>query len=214
VITTHRRKHVDKFLNSQKKFMQGDILDIGGQKANKRGGFRPPLNNIKSWNYVNLDKSTDPDYCCSAESIPISDNSVDGFLLCEVLEHLEKPKKVLEESYRILKEGGVGWITSPFLFQIHADPSDYQRWTNIKLEETLEKIGFHSIEISPMGGVIEVIHDLYYCTLLRSPNRGSLLNNLGLRIYKNTFNLMSKLDEHMSYTNSWMTSGWSIILKK
>tara|TARA_B100000945_G_C20385531_1_gene599512 strand:+ start:261 stop:905 length:645 start_codon:yes stop_codon:yes gene_type:complete len=214
MISTHRRKYVDSFLNSQVDFMHGNIVDIGGKKNNKRGSFHPPIDNVDSWNYVNTDKSTNPDYCCSADSIPISDNSIDGFLLCEVLEHLENPEDVLNEAYRILKEGGIGWITSPFLFQIHADPSDYQRWTNIKLKKELLKIGYKDINIFPMGGVIAVIHDLYYCALMRSPNKGRFLNNLGINIYKYTFNIMSKLDKYMSYTNTWMTTGWAITLKK
>ena len=67
---------------------------------------------------------------------------MDGFLLCEVLEHTSKPENILSEAYRILKPGGSGLITMPFLFGIHADPFDYQRWTNTKLEVTLRSIGF------------------------------------------------------------------------
>ena len=57
MITKHRF-YIDKFLNSQKKYMQGEVLDIGGKKDNKRGNFAPPYNLVKSWKFLNNDKST------------------------------------------------------------------------------------------------------------------------------------------------------------
>lgn len=95
---TQRRTHLDQFLESQIPQMRGYVLDIGGKKDNKRGKFRPPLQQVTSWRCVNIDASTNPDFCCSAESIPLHDESIDGFLLCEVLEHLEHPEAVLKEA--------------------------------------------------------------------------------------------------------------------
>jgi len=211
---THRRTHIDNFLIAQKKLMYGDILDIGGKKDNKRGSFRPPISQVASWKYVNIDKSTNPDFCCSADSIPLPNDSIDGILLCEVLEHLANPEEVISEAYRLLKTSGIGWITMPFLNQVHPDPYDYQRWTDIKLKQVLEEVGFNKVEIYPMGAVIEVIHDLYYCALMRSPKKEGLRNKIGLQVYKYSFNVISKLDKYVQYTAQWMTTGWAVIVKK
>ena len=109
---TQRRSHLDQFLLSQITQMKGEILDIGGKKTNKRGMFIPPLNQVTSWRYVNIDPSTEPDFCCGAERIPLPDQSIDGFLLCEVLEHLEHPEAVLQEAFRLLrKEEGMDYCS-------------------------------------------------------------------------------------------------------
>jgi SAM-dependent methyltransferase len=209
-----RRYHIDKFLYGQLNKMTGSILDIGGKKENKRGEFKPLLSAIESWKYVNLDFSTNPDYLCSAESIPLSDNSVDGFLLCEVLEHLENPELVLREAFRLLKKDGRGWITMPFLAQVHADPDDYQRWTDIKLYSVLDKIGYKNIIISPMGGVFSVFYDLWYASLCRSNSRGSLLSKIWFRLYTYSRPLFLLLDKSFRHTQPWITTGWSITLVK
>ena len=91
--------------------------------------------------------------------------------MCELLEHLENPEKALVEAHRVLKKGGKGWITMPFLYQIHPDPKDYQRWTKYKLEQTLRSIGFTKIHIEPMGGVISIILDLWHAVLERTENK-------------------------------------------
>ncbi len=211
---TQRRHLLDDFLNSEIPFMYGDILDIGGKKADKRGQFRPPLHKVSSWLYVNIDQSTKPDFCCSAESIPLPDESIDGFLLCEVLEHLENPEAVIKEIYRLLKPGGRGWITMPFLYQVHADPHDYQRWTNTKLDKVLREVGFSQIKIYPMGGVLAVIHDLWYSTLCRSTKRGSFLNKVGFYLWRYTSTWFRRLDKNFEYTQDYITTGWKLVATK
>jgi ubiquinone/menaquinone biosynthesis C-methylase UbiE len=46
-------------------------------------------------------------------SIPLSDQSVDAVIILAVLEHLDKPREVLTEIYRVLKLGGVLYLTTP-----------------------------------------------------------------------------------------------------
>jgi len=46
---------------------------------------------------LNIDKSINPDYLCSADDIPVEDESFDIVLLAEVLEHIENPIEVLKE---------------------------------------------------------------------------------------------------------------------
>lgn len=213
MITTHRRQYLDNFLCSQKKTMKGDILDVGGKKENKRGYFLPPYDMVSSWRYINIDQSTNPDICCDAERIPLSSESIDGFLLCEVLEHLKNPEAVLSECYRLLRYNGCGWITMPFLYQIHADPMDYQRWTDSKLKDILTDVGFSSIVIEPMGGFIAVTHDLLFGILYRLS-----FKKKNAKVYFKIFRILSP---HLFYYDSknkeikkWITTGWSVVVKK
>ena len=213
-MTTKHRFYIDKFLNSQKKYMQGAILDIGGKKDNKRGNFAPPYNLVKSWKFLNNDKSTNPDYYSNAEIIPLGDLTVDGFLMCELLEHLENPEKVLSEAHRVLKKGGKGWITMPFLYQIHPDPKDYQRWTKYKLEQTLKSIGFSKIHIEPMGGVISIILDLWYAILERTENKKKVIYKFSKILFKFFSIFLWPFEKKLSFYSKWMTTGWSIVVEK
>lgn len=48
----------------------------------------------------------------------------------------------------------------PFLYPIHADPNDFQRWTEEKWKCELKKAGFISWTITPMGGFFTVLSDM------------------------------------------------------
>lgn len=153
-----RRYYLDKIL-AQVNFY-GRVLDVGGKKINKRGTFVPSLNKVYSWEYLNIDASTKPDYFCSAENIPVENNHFDIILMTEVIEHLQNPESVLKECFRVLKNNGSFIITMPLLYPIHADPYDFQRWTPDKIRQELRKIGFKVERILPIGGIVAVILDL------------------------------------------------------
>jgi SAM-dependent methyltransferase len=140
--------------------MRGRVLDIGGLRDRTRGEFRPPLGSVESWEYLNIDERTRPDYCCSAEEVPVGDASFDTVLMNEVMEHLEDPAKVLDEVARVMRPGGVLLLSTPFLFPVHCYPHDYQRWTATKLDRELGNRGFGEVEITAMGGAAAVIHDI------------------------------------------------------
>ncbi|MFN6326398.1 MAG: methyltransferase domain-containing protein [Aphanizomenon sp.] len=38
--------------------------------------------------------------------MPLSSDSIDGFICTEVLEHIQEPEKFITEIYRVLKRGG------------------------------------------------------------------------------------------------------------
>jgi SAM-dependent methyltransferase len=172
---TFRRYYLDKFLSTVAFY--GNVLDVGGKKENKRGTFRPPLASVQKWEYLNVDAATNPDYCCSAEAIPVANQTYDIVLITEVLEHLENPERVLAEVYRILKKHGIVIATMPFLYPIHGDPFDFQRWTRTKLKKELERAGLTIIQIEPMGSIFAVIYDLLWISLgMASKNPRSFKN--------------------------------------
>jgi SAM-dependent methyltransferase len=63
-------------------------------------------------------------------ALPFSDNSFDGIVLTEVLEHCTDPKAAIAEVFRVLKPGGLLLVTSPFCWPTHQteDYKDYWRF--------------------------------------------------------------------------------------
>jgi len=211
---TFRRYHLDNILSSHK--WRGKVLDIGGKKENKRGRFRPPLDSVESWEYVNIDPATTPDYLCSADAIPVADETFDMVLMTEVLEHLESPMEALTEAHRILKQGGHFVITMPFLYGVHADPYDFQRWTADKLRKELEDVGFAVDRLEPMGGLFAVFYDLLYLSLgMASKKRDAIKNRIARRLFMPVIGrIFFFLDDRFAYKSRWITTGWFCVVRK
>ena len=201
---TFRRYYLDKVLISTSFY--GKVLDVGGKKDNKRGIFRPPLDTVVSWEYLNIDESTNPDYSCSADNIPVDDNTFDIIILAEVVEHLENPIDALQECYRVLKKDGRIITTIPFLNALHADPYDFQRWTDVKIENELSKIGFKNISIKPMGGKAAVIYDLL--------NFSQTPTSFKTRIFRKILQMISSIFKILDKPNRFITTGYFIEAKK
>ena len=211
---TCRRKILSDCLRSEISRMRGHVLDVGGEREGMRGDFCAPKDQVSSWKYLNIDVSTRPDYCCSAEVIPVEDAVFDTVLLCEVLEHLENPEKVLSEIFRVLKEDGRLIVTIPFLFPVHADPYDFQRWTAYKLEKVLHAHGFQDVHLRPMGSVFSVIFDLFFVTVNSISSKKVFLRRfcfLGLRLTQPVFKWLDALFPKLS---NKVTTGYFIIAVK
>ncbi len=211
---TLRRYYLDKALSEHR--FSGKVLDVGGKKNNKRGVFRHDSTCIDSWEYLNTDASTNPDYCCSAESIPVGPNVYTQVLLAEVIEHLRDPETVLKEVYRVLEKGGVLIMTMPFLYAIHADPYDYQRWTPEKIKIEMNLAGFDRVDIRPMGSIFSVIYDLFHVSLnSASRNKSSITNKVLMRyVMPLAYRACKKLDIHYLYKSRYITTGYFVVCEK
>lgn len=80
---------------------------------------------------INLDvfEGNEVDIVGDGSLLPFRNDSVDIILLLAVLEHSVDPGKVVCESYRVLKKGGIVYCEFPFLQPEHNAPSDYWRVT-------------------------------------------------------------------------------------
>ena len=124
--------------------------------------FSPPVEQVSDWKYLNKDKKTKPDYCCSVEQIPIDSKSIDSIIMTEVLEYIEDTDAAFKEIYRILTRNGKLLISVPFLHPIHGDyQEDRGRYTPTMISEMLERNGFSIEMIKPMGSVGAVIYDIF-----------------------------------------------------
>lgn len=179
-----RRYYVDEFYTRNVSYFakDGRILDIGGKKKRKRGRF-----NIEKYDlrveYANIDEKAEPDYLCDGACIPVDDNTFDGAICSEVLEHVPDPKTVLREAYRVLRPGGILLLCVPFMFPIHPGPCDYGRYTDFYWKTVLEEIGFSDIVIEKQGLFFSVLANMVKSFAYEMQKEGKPKNRLKRKLF-------------------------------
>lgn len=152
---TYRRLWLDVCLNAFSKEMLGTVLDLGGKRENKRGFFQPPAHQAQAWWYVNLDLDTAPNVFADVTRVPFLKRAVDCIICAEVLEHLANPQACVDEMRRLLRDDGIAFVSVPFFYPVHADPYDFQRFTEDGLRNLFKD--FKSVEVHRMGGYAGVL---------------------------------------------------------
>lgn len=94
----------------------------------------------------------------------------DIILCSQVLEHVEDPRQVCKELFRILKPGGYVLITAPQSAYLHNLPYHFFHFTNIGMKMIVEEAGFKIDKIEPQGGhFLNLALNLHYtCRVLES----------------------------------------------
>ena len=69
----------------------------------------------------------------------VPDNSVDVFYSEMILEHIDNPQAAIDESYRILKPGGIAIHTTVFTMPYHPSPLDLHRFSPEQLKRMHNK---------------------------------------------------------------------------
>jgi SAM-dependent methyltransferase len=157
--TSYRRQLLDRDLMASTDGLEGLVLDLGGEKE-RRGSFRLPQRDQLWWLCINIDRLESPEILATVAHVPLRNGCADVVVCTEVLEHVPDPFPVICESYRLLRCGGLVIISMPFLYHVHADPYDYQRYTATKLAKLLMEAGFEEIEIKAQGYYFTVLADM------------------------------------------------------
>lgn len=165
--TSYRRRLLDRDLMEACASLHGLVLDLGGEWQQRRGTFRPPQRADLRWLCVNLDLAVAPDVAADIAHVPLANGCADAVICTEALEHVPFPEAVLAEAQRLLRPDGQLILSMPFLFPVHADPHDYQRYTKFKLEQLLREAGFTAVEILPQGLYFTVLTDMIRSGLAR-----------------------------------------------
>lgn len=211
-----RRELLDQCLEDVVQSMKGRVLDVGGVRGHKKGRFRPPLDQVDGWEYLNVDPTAEPDYCCSGESIPLPTGSVDTVLMTEVLQYVQRPEAVLSEIYRILNPSGICLASSPFLFPAHGDDhADRWRFSALRLRELFGAAGFTSVAVHAMGSVGSVTHDLFHVALgYAHPDESSYARRGLRRLVRHCAPLFRRIDQFTQHQSRYVTTGYFIVAEK
>lgn len=210
---SYRRQLLDHLLCNNNSFLNGKVLDIGGGR--KRGLFTPPQGAI--WIYADINQDISQGIIADVQDMKnIKNDSFDSIKATELFEHVECPEKGLSECYRVLKKKGNLILSVPFLVQIHADPYDYQRWTETKWRKEFNRIGFKIVKFEKMGLFFTVLAEMIKI-LLKAFNLPLGIKHITyitypiLDIIKSLDNLkfVKKNDKLNKYT-----TGYFIVVKK
>jgi len=209
---SNRRKILDKLQEKYSYLYKGIVLDIGGRD---RGAFKKPKDKVEKWIFADIETKYKPDIVVDvADMQNIDTESIDIINAVELFEHVEKIQQGISECYRILKKSGKLILSVPFLFPVHADPYDFQRWTLTKWKKELNKSGFTIEKHEITGRFFTVLGDMNK-TLVKSFPFG--IKHLGYLSFL-FFDLLKQLDKTKCIKNHSKLGkyhgGYFIIAKK
>jgi SAM-dependent methyltransferase len=106
---------------------------------------------------LDIEPGENVDVVASLENVPFPDNHFDSIVNIAVLEHCERPWKVIAELNRVLKTGGVLLCVVPFMQPVHLYPGDYYRYTEDGLKFLLEDNNFDIQKTSNTHTVFHIL---------------------------------------------------------
>jgi SAM-dependent methyltransferase len=169
----------------------GRVLDVGTTHKFRKEiePFRPIFHE-----YVAVDFHARSDYSelnvdidADIHQLPFRNETFDGVLCIEVLEHVPDPSQAVSELHRVLRPGGVMLLTVPFMLGYHGKIGDYDdffRFTDDGLYLLLRE--FKSVRVEPKGGLTyrvlaTLVPDRLSNRLFNSPAAMRLINALDKR---------------------------------
>lgn len=172
LMPTAHRLLLEKKIRTRLSSIYGRVLVLGAGYD----PYRSMLSNASSVLITDIsDDSNQLDMIADAHDLPFDDEEFDCVIALEVFEHLVNPSVASSEMFRVLKPGGKAIISIPFLFHIHGDPHDYNRFTQQGLQTLFGN--FPTVHIEEMGGRLAVLSDIFTTmTKILVPFR--LINNI------------------------------------
>lgn len=136
---------------------RGTYVEPGARLLDVGAGVMPyfPLFADLVSDYVGNDVAPGPGLTSVSpiEELDLPDASFDVVLCTQVLEHVRRPQRALEEITRVLKPGGYLLLSTHGVYPHHPDPVDYWRWTQQGFEAMFEDVdGLELVELQPLLG--------------------------------------------------------------
>ncbi|WFU89460.1 class I SAM-dependent methyltransferase [Rhizobium sp. CC1099] len=148
-INTRHKQHPSRFKRAVKLAWKHVRPRIDGGKLLEIGAQHQPIGKyFPTFDYWSMDirKTADNVIVGDITNCPeVESESFDLIVSLDVFEHLNRPWKAAEEIKRLLKPGGIVFVTTIFSWRYHPSPIDYYRYSPDALEflfegmETLEK---------------------------------------------------------------------------
>jgi SAM-dependent methyltransferase len=139
------------------KHARGCLIDLGCGAKPYQALFAPHVSSYFGVDFgatagLHYGEATKADLLVDGTDTKLPAGSFDTLLSTQVLEHVYDTKAFVRECHRLLAPGGKGILTVPFLWQCHAEPNDFYRFTRYSLQRLFEEQGFSVLELTPVGG--------------------------------------------------------------
>ncbi len=150
--------------------LDGAVLDLGGEGAS---GYLTGVPGGRTVTTVNLGSEKGCDVVHDLEQLPLpfGEASYDAVILYNTLEHIYHARELVNDTYRVLRQGGKVVITVPFLFPVHPSPRDYWRFTEDAMRQMLRDAGYSDITCVPLGTGVSIVCYHFFERLLPRPLR-------------------------------------------
>lgn len=127
------------------------IYEFGALQVVGQEGFADLRPFFPGAEYVGADLQSGPgvDRILDLHDLDLPPTSVGTVLMLETLEHVEFPRRAVEEAHRILRPEGLLVASSQMKYPIHGFPSDYWRFTPQAFESLLRP--FASLYVESAG---------------------------------------------------------------
>jgi len=163
------REAIEKLLDNTAKLQPGDrVVDFGC-------GDRPyaPLIEARQATYVACDIDGDVDVKIEpGKPLALPDNSADGIVSFQVLEHVWDLDLYIGDCLRVLKPGGWLLLSTHGSWLYHPHPTDFRRWTRDGLQDELQSRGFTVEE------TISIVGPLAWTTMFRLIGLNQVMKNV------------------------------------
>jgi SAM-dependent methyltransferase len=126
------------------------IYEFGSLQVPGQEGFADlrPLFHGKKYIGADMREGAGVDKILNLHHIDLPSESVGTVLVLDTLEHVEFPRKAIEEIYRILKPCGILIISSVMNFPIHDYPYDYWRYTPEAFKSLLKPFTLSFVDLA------------------------------------------------------------------
>jgi len=136
IVIAHKDKLVGKVLEI------GSLIVPGQEKISMRKAVE-----AMGYEFIGLDMrdGNGVDIVADAKTPVFPYDTFDTIICLDTLEHVDWPRDLVRESYKIIKPGGYFFLATVMNFPIHDYPSDYWRFTPACLKLLLEDAGYEVI---------------------------------------------------------------------
>lgn len=129
-------KNQELFLTKLIPSFEGRILEVGSKDYGNTSSFR---NHYPKSEYVGIDleagKGVDEIVDLVDGIGKLKSESFDLAICCSVLEHVRRPWDFAKNLSSLVKQGGILYISVPWVWRYHAYPDDYWRFSWRGIEE-------------------------------------------------------------------------------
>ncbi len=124
------------------------IYEFGSFQVPGQEGFADlrPLFPGKEYIGADMRKGLGVDVIINLHHMNLPSDSVGTVLILDTLEHVEFPRKAIENIHKILKPHGILIISSVMNYPIHDHPHDYWRFTPEAFKSLMKSFAFVSVD--------------------------------------------------------------------